>query len=150
MHMPSKDEMTNIDALNKKFMAEWPKRCEADEVLGFLRKEFTEKFQFSSVSAHAKITIQLLIATRENEIKEQVLAEMNEPQDEATPSTSTFSKFAYNRCQEQIDKLAKFFLEKHSNEIRDGGAVDNAIYHLKRYFYIRKKEEAKDEGVSNA
>ena len=73
-------DKVDIDALNEEFMAEWRKRCEIDEVLKFLRKEFTETYQpaKSSVSAYAKITIQLLIADRESEIKQQVLKELEE------------------------------------------------------------------------
>ena len=135
--------MPDIDALNKEFMAEWPKRCESDEVVKFLRnvwpKDDNSFFSLSKQQSGKEI-IGELISRRESEIKEQVLAEMKEPQDKpALPKKS---------LQEQIDKLSNFFMEKHSDKIRDGGAVDNAIYYLEQYFRMLKNEEGKFDGLT--
>ena len=67
--------MPDIDAINKQFMAEWLKRCESDPIKNFLIQSFRDGDQ--SVSS-LRGAIEVLMAKRESEIKEQVSKEMKE------------------------------------------------------------------------
>lgn len=45
------------------------------------------------------------------------------------------------QCCKEIDRLADFFLRKHSDQIQEGTAVDNAIRLLEEYFHRQELQK---------